>query len=60
MGTAVLPHHLLYTVPLLQARWEQGLPRIRRFVRSRLNPRPGGGRGRDSDALARTRNDRPR
>lgn len=60
MGTAVLPHHLLYTVPLLQARWEQGLPRIRRFVRGRLNPRPGGGIGRDGDALTRTRNDRPR
>ncbi|MCK9297605.1 phosphotransferase [Methanoculleus sp. YWC-01] len=37
MGTAVLPHHLPYTVPILQARWEQGLPRIRKFVQGRLN-----------------------
>jgi len=37
MGTAVLPHHLPYTVPILQARWEQSLPRIRKFVRTRLN-----------------------
>ncbi|ABN58361.1 MULTISPECIES: PHP-associated domain-containing protein [Methanoculleus] len=37
MGTAVLPHHLPYTVPILQARWEQGLPRIRKFVEGRLN-----------------------
>lgn len=37
MGTAVLPHHLPYTVPILQARWEQNLPRIRRFVRTKLN-----------------------
>ncbi|CVK34651.1 PHP domain-containing protein [Methanoculleus bourgensis] len=36
MGTAV-PHHLPYTVPILQARWEQSLPRIRKFVRTRLN-----------------------
>ncbi len=35
MGTAVLPHHLPYAVPILQARWEQSLPRIRRFIRSR-------------------------
>jgi len=37
MGTAVLPHHLPYTVPILQARWEQDLPRIRKFVAGRLN-----------------------
>ncbi|MCK9276848.1 MAG: phosphotransferase [Methanoculleus sp.] len=37
MGTAVLPHHLPYAVPILQARWEQDLPRIKRFVRARLN-----------------------
>ncbi len=37
MGTAVLPHHLPYTVPILQARWEQSLPWLRRFVRARLN-----------------------
>ena len=37
MGTAVLPHHIPYTVPILQARWEQNLPRIRKFVRTRLN-----------------------
>ncbi|MDK2990083.1 MAG: hypothetical protein PWR16_1612 [Methanoculleus sp.] len=37
MGTAVLPHHLPYTVPILQARWEQSLPRIRKFVQGRLN-----------------------
>ncbi|WP_332448552.1 PHP domain-containing protein [Methanoculleus sp.] len=37
MGTAVLPHHLPYAVPILQARWEQSLPRIRRFVEGRLN-----------------------
>ncbi|MDD1677259.1 MAG: PHP domain-containing protein [Methanomicrobiales archaeon] len=33
MGAAVLPHHLPYAVPILQVRWEQNLPRIRRFVR---------------------------
>ncbi|MDD3069621.1 PHP-associated domain-containing protein [Methanoculleus horonobensis] len=37
MGTAVLPHHLPYAVPILQARWEQGLPRIRKLVEGRLN-----------------------
>ncbi|HOI59370.1 MULTISPECIES: PHP-associated domain-containing protein [unclassified Methanoculleus] len=39
MGTAVLPHHLPYAVSILQARWEQSLPRIRKFVESRLNNR---------------------
>lgn len=29
MGTAVLPHHLPYTVPILRARWEQNLPQLR-------------------------------
>jgi predicted metal-dependent phosphoesterase TrpH len=37
MGTAVLPHHLPYAVPILRARWEQHLPRIRRYMHSRLN-----------------------
>ncbi|MCT8335963.1 PHP domain-containing protein [Methanoculleus sp. Afa-1] len=37
MGTVVLPHHIPYTVPILQARWEQGLPQIRKFVEGRLN-----------------------
>lgn len=37
MGTAVLPHHLPYAVPILQARWEQDFPRIRKFVEGRLN-----------------------
>jgi hypothetical protein len=37
MGTAILPRHLPYTVPILQARWEQGLPRIRELVEGRLN-----------------------
>ncbi len=37
MGTAVLPHHIPYTIPILQAHWEQNLPRIRRFVRGHLN-----------------------
>jgi len=37
MGTAVLPHHLPYAVPILQARWEQNLPRIKRFVQAHLN-----------------------
>lgn len=37
MGTAVLPHHLPYAIPILQARWEQNLPRIKKFVRARLN-----------------------
>jgi hypothetical protein len=37
MGTAVLPHHLPYTVPILQARWERSLPRIKKFVQGRLN-----------------------
>ena len=37
MGTAVLPHHLPHTVPILQARWEQNLPRIKRFVQAHLN-----------------------
>ncbi|HIH85392.1 MAG TPA: phosphotransferase, partial [Methanoculleus sp.] len=36
MATAVLPHHLPYTLPILQARWEQELPRIRNFVQERL------------------------
>ncbi len=34
MGTAILPHHIPYAVPILRARWEQNLPRIRRYVRS--------------------------
>ena len=33
MGTAVLPHHLPYAIPILQARWEQSLPGIRKFFR---------------------------
>nr|HQD25708.1 PHP-associated domain-containing protein [Methanoculleus thermophilus] len=37
MGTAVLPHHIIYTVPILQARWEQSIPRIRKFVEEQLN-----------------------
>ncbi|HOB17430.1 MAG TPA: PHP-associated domain-containing protein [Candidatus Methanoculleus thermohydrogenotrophicum] len=37
MGTAVLPHHLPYTVPILRARWEQNLPQLRELVRTRLN-----------------------
>jgi len=37
MGTAVLPHHIPYTIPILQARWEQSLPGIRRLIRGRLN-----------------------
>ncbi len=37
MGTMVLPHHIPYTVPILQARWEQGLPQIKKFVEGRLN-----------------------
>lgn len=36
MGTAVLPHHLPYTVPILQTRWEQNFPRIREFVKTKL------------------------
>ena len=36
MATAVLPHHLPYTLPILQARLEQELPRIRNFVQERL------------------------
>lgn len=37
MGTAVLQHHIIYTVPILQARWEQSIPRIRKFVEEQLN-----------------------
>ena len=37
MGTAVLPHHLPHTVPILQARWEQNLPRIKRFIKAHLD-----------------------
>ncbi len=36
MATAVLPHHLPYTVPIIQSRWEQELPRIRKFVQGRF------------------------
>ncbi|MDV2481139.1 phosphotransferase [Methanoculleus sp. Wushi-C6] len=57
MGTAVLPHHLPYTVPILRARWEQGFPRIRKFVRGRLNravfPRPDGEEDAAADSAAR-------
>ncbi len=60
MGTAVLPHHLPYTVPILQARWEQGLPRIRRLVNNRLNTQPSGEKSRDTDSLNRTRRGRAR
>jgi hypothetical protein len=37
MGLAVLPHHIPYTVSILQTRWEQSLPRIERFVQSCRN-----------------------
>ena len=37
MGTVVLPHHIPYTVPILQARWEQSIPQIKKFVEGRLN-----------------------
>ncbi|MDI6718684.1 MAG: PHP-associated domain-containing protein [Methanomicrobiales archaeon] len=36
-GTAILPHHIPYAFPILRARWEQHLPRIRRYMHSRLN-----------------------
>lgn len=39
MGTAVLPHHIPYAVPILQARWEQSLPGIIRRVKSPLSPK---------------------
>jgi hypothetical protein len=32
MGTCIIPHHLPYAVPILRVRWEQNVPRIRRFV----------------------------
>ena len=37
MGTAVLPHHIPYAVPILQARWEQSLPGIRKRVKNPLS-----------------------
>ncbi|NLB00578.1 MAG: PHP domain-containing protein [Methanomicrobiales archaeon] len=37
MGTAVLPHHLPYAIPILQARWEQSLPGIRKLFQDRFN-----------------------
>ncbi|RXE56753.1 phosphotransferase [Methanoculleus taiwanensis] len=40
-GTAALPHHLPYTVPILHARWEQNRPRIERFIQSRRTGRNG-------------------
>lgn len=39
MGTAVLPHHIPHAVPILQARWEQSLPGIRKRVRNPLSPK---------------------
>jgi hypothetical protein len=36
MGTAILPHHLPYAVPILQARLEQNMPRIRKVRKPRM------------------------
>jgi hypothetical protein len=35
MGTCIIPHHLPYAVPILRVRWEQNVPRIRRFVQEK-------------------------